>query len=778
MSLTLEITKIDGSVLTKALDAMDARYDVQSGDQFRVLGQDGQPLAGLTAERLGENLVIDGLPDQASLELCDFFVPGEDDQACVLTLPDAQAVTATTTDPMMLAQAKAETKTDVTAGKETMKAKEAMAEKEAMAAKETTAAKEAMAEKEAMASKAAEAKAAEAPAAEVTVAEAAANPAFSTGAIALGTIGLVGVAAAASSSSSDTTTPAVTPPTTEPTPTAAPGGSLEGGDLTITAVEAANGVIVSGSAEAGSTVVITLGTATVQTTAAADGTYTATLDGASLPANGTYPLTVMATGPGDNRSAATTQLGDVTVATSGGGNLAATDAQAVTLTGFDGNDTLVGGNSVAVANGNFDNWDLTGFNSTGPASGLVYDSTTFGTNQSIQMDSVQGNAGQPGIGWGVEFANTPGAGTAIPGIGNVGFNGFEDGGNPGTASNFGRLEFITDATTPGSYTWETVTSGTSGGGGLSQTLTTVGGQSYSVSIDAAVPTGTGQPSDAHQTGGTSIEIRWEGATIAFFDATANGDVGAWVTTGSLVEPTVTGGTWTFANLTAADDTTDLAIIAYEQWAGGPNTAFNDGVGLRISNVSVEGATGAADQTISGGAGADLIYGQDGTDTLYGGTAGTPDTASDTFVFSMAMDNGANTIADFDVTADRIYLVNVSDADTTSSIVPGDTRAFTDGVGGVEGADGTEAAETLNSTGNLTVADLVVGGTQSIAVTETGGNTVLTMTGEGGADLGSVTLTGVTGQVGVDDAASLTALNGAGLLLFTGDAFNNQLINVV
>ncbi|MGH1361276.1 MAG: beta strand repeat-containing protein [Burkholderiaceae bacterium] len=738
MAFTLEITQTDGSIIVKELDALNGRYESAIGDQFVLLNADGQPASGLKTSRQGNDLIVEGLPEAASLELCDFFKPDAEDDSCVLTLPDAPMVSASNATPVLLAAKEADTKTDAAAAKE--------------------AATEAKVES-------------------VSAEEAASNPALKTGAIALGAIVLVAGAASAGSSSDDSGDNGTTPPTPV---TGAPGGSLEGSDLTISAAEASNGVVVSGTAPAGSAVVVTLGNVSTQVTADANGNYTATLDGASLPGNGTYPLSVTATA--DGATPTTTQLGDVTIATNGAGNLTATDADSATLTGFDGTDVLVGGNNVSVTNGGFETWDLTGFNSTNngtTASGVIYDSTSFTPNQSIQIESVEGNPGQPGIGWTVDFDNTPGGASAIT-TGNVGFNGFEDTGNPGNSSTFGRIELITDGTTPGNYSWETVTSETSGGGGLVQTLNTTDGQSYSLSMDAVVPNSTGQPSDSHNSAGTSIEIRWGGTTVAFFDATAASGDGAWLTTGGLVAPTVDGTTWTFANLAASGATTDIGIIAYEQYqgSGDPITAFNDGVGLRLDNIAVQGADGAAAQTISGGTGADLIYGQGGDDILYGGVAGANDTDSDTFIFSMANDNGADTIMDFTVGTDRIILVDVANADTTNSQVPGDTRLNTSGDGTGESADGTASNETTNSSNNLTIDDLVVTGTQSIAVTETGGNTVLTFSGNGGEALGSVTLNGVTGQVGADDSASLTNLTSAGIISFTGDAYSSQLINTV
>ncbi|MFK7962959.1 MAG: beta strand repeat-containing protein [Burkholderiaceae bacterium] len=727
MALALEITQPDQSIVSKPLASGAAKYVAQAGEKFRIVDENGQPIDGITAIREGQNLVLHGLPETDKLELTDFFEHCEnDDQTCVLTMPDGQVINASHDAPLLIAQSSSATKTDATA---------------------TTPS--------------------------VTVEEAAGNPAMETSTIALGAIGGLLVAGGLSSGGSDDPAPIDnTPPATT-----APAASLEGSDLTLTAAEAANGVTVNGTAEPNSVIVVMIGDVSVETVADGNGQYTATVDGASLPADGTYPVTVTSSGPGGNSAPETTSIGEVTIDTASGGNLAVTDAAATTLSGFAGDDVLVGGNSVSVANGDFNTWDLTGYNSDGnlnsTASGLVYDPTTAVTpDSSIQIDTVPGNPGQPNIGWSILADQDPGGNAPLTGLGDVGRNGFEDG-TSGNSRNFARIELITDDVNPGSYLWETVTSNESGGGGLTQTLDTIAGQDYTLSMDVVSPTSTGRPSDSHQTAGTSIEVRWGNETIAFFDATANSDVGAWVTTGGLVAPTVEGGTWTFSNLTADATQTELSLIAYERY-GDRSNAFNDGVGLRIGNVSVTGAAGAADQIISGGAGSDLIYGQDGNDVLYGGTASTPDTATDVFVFSMQMDNGTNTIADFDVNADRITLVDVRDVDSTGTLLPGDTRSFTDDVGGTEGADGTATGESLTNTNNINVNDLLASGEQSISVAESGGNTVLTMTGEGGADLGSVTLTGVTGQVGADDSASLNNLINAGLLTFTSDPFSNQL----
>ena len=762
MALTLEITRPDGAVITKTLDAANLRIDAQAGETFRVLDMHGQPVAGLTAIREGDDLVVDGLPEKAELELCDFFKPGEDDQVCVLTLPDAQAVVAPGAEPVMLAQnTAADTKTDAAMDK-------AAETKDAGEAKAAAAAKPA---------------ASETAAAGTTVEEAAANPSLSGGTIALGAVALLGVAAAASGGSSDSSPPPATPPA-GPAPMPAPTATLEGGDLSISGAEAANGFSITGMTAPGSTVVVTLGSGanavTTTTTADADGNYTATLDGAALPADGSYPLSVTATSPGPDSQTATNELGEVTITANADGAQSVVDAGAATLTGFAGNDVLVGGNDIGVANGNFQTWDLNDYHNSVPDSaGDVYDPAPApGDNSSIQIDIITDSptrTEQPGLGgWTATFNNTAGGATPLT-VGNVGFNGVaEAGSNPVTSSDFGRLEFITNAANPGSYLWETVTSETSGGGGLTQTLSTVAGQTYSLSFDAIVANDTGSDSDSHASAGTSIEIRWGGETVAFFDATANGEAGAWLTTGDLVTPTAADGRWTFAGLDASADSTDLAIIAYEQYSAGgdPTTAFNDGVGLRIGNIEVSGTAGAASQTITGGAGSDQIFGQGGDDIIYGGTANTPDTDRDVFVYSMTADNGADMIMDFTEGTDVIQLVNVSDANTTGSLVPGDTREDTGT--GTEGALGSATDEALTSEAHLTVDDLLVANTQSITVSEADGNTKLEFTGAGGEDLGSVTLVGVTGQyVDGDNAASVGNLISNNILSFSAEAFQAQ-----
>jgi len=407
MALSLEITQSDATIISKLLMPGAGQHLVQSGENFRLVDVGGQAVDGLIATREGQNLVIQGLPESASLELTDFFEHCEEDSlACVLTMPDGQTVSAAGEAPLMLAQSSTETKTD------------AAAEKEAA----------------------------------VTVEEAAANPALQTSAIALGAIGLVGVAASVSGDRGDSGSSS-SPPAAEMPDTTAPAGALEGGDLTISALEATNGVTVTGTAEPNSIVVVMIGDVSVQTVADDNGQYSATVDGASLPADGTYPVTVTSSGPGGNSNPETTALGDITIDTASGGNLSVNDASASSLTGFAGNDALVGGNGIGVANGDFNTWDFNGY-----SSGQVYDPATAVTpDTSIQFDTVPGNPGQPNIGWQVLADQSPGGATPIAGIGDVGRNGVQEG-VTGASSNFARIELITDRVNPGTYSCDTVTS--------------------------------------------------------------------------------------------------------------------------------------------------------------------------------------------------------------------------------------------------------------------------------------------------------------------------------
>jgi hypothetical protein len=83
------------------------------------------------------------------------------------------------------------------------------------------------------------------------------------------------------------------------------GGGLTTGDTTINAAEARDGIVITGQAEAGSTVTVNGVAATV----AANGTYTATIPTASLPAqDGPFAVNVATTDAAGNTATATQTL--------------------------------------------------------------------------------------------------------------------------------------------------------------------------------------------------------------------------------------------------------------------------------------------------------------------------------------------------------------------------------------------------------------------------------------------------------------------------------------
>jgi hypothetical protein len=86
--------------------------------------------------------------------------------------------------------------------------------------------------------------------------------------------------------------------------------AVEGNDI-VNAAEASDGVEVTGTGEPASVITVTWGSATQTVTTAADGTWTATFDAATLPADGTSEISAVATNANGTASAAATR--EVTV---------------------------------------------------------------------------------------------------------------------------------------------------------------------------------------------------------------------------------------------------------------------------------------------------------------------------------------------------------------------------------------------------------------------------------------------------------------------------------
>ncbi|MFT4102266.1 MAG: Ig-like domain-containing protein [Burkholderiaceae bacterium] len=265
--------------------------------------------------------------------------------------------------------------------------------------------------------------------------------------------------------------------------------------------------------------------------------------------------------------------------------------------------------------------------------------------------------------------------------------------------------------------------------------------------------------------GTSLEIRFDGDVLGHYD----GQTKTWSTVeGSAPQgfstPSGDGAqTWTWSIGIDHDETAALQIIS----APGPAGAAAD-PGLDIHRVGLSVAGGGNDLLV-GGAGRDVLFGQVGDDALVGGRldqatgAITHDHATDVFVYSMQTQNGNDVIHDFELGVDRIALIDVLD---TAGVHRGP---------GAPGAATTDCADTNLGREDVTAA---TSPNQYLSVsTDTSGNIVIGLHGGdgAGASLGTITLSGVTVGPGAGQLASadLGALFDADALVMTSDGFSAE-----
>ncbi len=504
------------------------------------------------------------------------------------------------------------------------------------------------------------------------------------------------------------------------------------GDNVVSAAEAAAGVNISGTAEEGSTVDVTWGGITKQAVAGAGGAWAVNYAASEIPADGASDVSALVTDAAGNPQtdpAATLSVDVTAVADSGGtdgADVLVGGAGDSVLFGGEGNDILVGDSAGSVRNYQFDYWNID--------ESMYEDFNAFGGD--IDTSSIAYNPGAIFGGW------------------TVGGDGTKDNGGTdvvtgGVAEMRGTGNGYDSSGTGGTLLWETVTTGSDGASGLSQSIDTVAGEAYTLSVRLGT--------DDH---GTSFAILWNGAEIAYYDGTTHevvNEPGNWTLSGGTVITDVEdhdGGVQTTLSFSVmgAGPGTELTLQAYNVDDNSPN-----GDGLLVHRVTLEADAAAGNDVLVGGAGNDLIFGQGGNDTLTGGEG------ADTFVFSMFTDNGNDVITDFEVGVDRIMLVDAIDTVITESTSPADNPS---------------------SDTNLTFEDFMVGspdpdnpisGTQEITLGEDGdGNLVLTFTGENSANLGSVTLQGVDAAA-YDSVASLVT---GGIIDFTGDGFHAGLMTPV
>lgn len=792
MALIIEITKADGALARVPLQDQVTKVAAWPGGSVRIVDSStGKTPAGITARKVGDSLLVDGLPEGKAVEVTKFYADCTPAAQCSMVIDPvdgSEAVTISQSSqpvavldggqPLMYAQAAGATQTD--------------SSDRAAAATATGAG----------------------------------SGGVPTGAI-LGGLALVGLAAAAGGGGGSSSTPTPPPPTDTTAPDK-PVVSAVAGDNVLNAAEAAAGVAVSGTAEAASTVTVTWGSVVKTATADASGNWSVNFASGEVPADGnttisatardaagntseagTRSVAVDTTAPGTPTALAgvdgsvtgtaeagsTVKLGSATATADGSGNyqfaagtlasgatgsVTATDAAgntsagksvtagtyelgtagadtlvgaAVHLDGGAGNDVLVGGSGGAVRNYQFEYWDASA------AGSVLYNDV----GAQITFDATAQN------GWAIGTTTT--TYTADPGASAVVQH---SGGEVGGV--FAGLNLLAQSAYPaiaddtgggGLLYWNTVRNPSAPGATLSQNLVTDAGAQYTLSMqvgsEAWLP--AGDPTDP----GPSIGVYWGGQLVGLYDGVTH----TWSGTAPTVStPDAAGGgdsasrqvwTWTVA---ATGEATTLEIRAYSDIPQAADTQV-----MKVDRITLDPVAAAGHGTIVGGAGNDLVFGQGGDDTIYGGAFGTnaatTDSGADTFVYSMRTGNGSDVIKDFQVGTDRIYLVDALDTEHSTSSHAGD------------GTSGT----TARSDTNLSFADFVQGtsASQYLTVSDDGHGWVKlgfhggSTNGTTAADLGSVVLEGVAYGTDAGQYDSVDELFTANVLVATMDGFHAGLL---
>src|SRR5690606_21699779 len=101
MALVVEAVGPAGIVERIAVDDRTAVIPAQPGFTYRVLDESGRPVAAsATVQRLGDSLVIEGLPDDATVRLTDFFFTCTPSAPCSLDLEGLGGVRGDTIDQL------------------------------------------------------------------------------------------------------------------------------------------------------------------------------------------------------------------------------------------------------------------------------------------------------------------------------------------------------------------------------------------------------------------------------------------------------------------------------------------------------------------------------------------------------------------------------------------------------------------------------------------------------------------------------------------------------
>jgi len=261
MALILEITKADGTVARTALQNQTTKVGAWPGGKVRVIDSaTGKSPPDITATKVGDSLIVDGLPEGKKVEVTKFYTDCSPNAPCSVVIDPAdggQAVPITQTSQPIAA----------------------LPDNQALMYGPTSDA----------------AAAAPAPAA---------SSGIPTGAL-LGGLALLGVAAAAGGGGGGGGGGSSTPPPDTTAPNSPVVASVAG-DNVVSAAEAAAGVAVSGTAEAGSTVTVTWGSTTKTATADGSGNWSANFASGEVPADGNTTISATARDAAGNTSAAGT----------------------------------------------------------------------------------------------------------------------------------------------------------------------------------------------------------------------------------------------------------------------------------------------------------------------------------------------------------------------------------------------------------------------------------------------------------------------------------------
>ncbi len=323
VAVTLQITKANGTVVSQPLAQGKAAVQLASGDVVRVIDSaTGKMPAGATLRKVGQSLVLEGQEGMQSVELSNFY--GADVQNASLLADGASITSATDLADPMAADTSAYGVTAAAAGSDAAAAAAAQASGQAAAAAgagSTTAATGA----------GAAAGAGEAGAAAAAAGAGAGAAAIPAGAVLAGVAGVGVVAAAAGGGGGGgSDTPAggdggtggnggnggtggdggtggnggngggQTPDTTAPD---APVIGTIAGDGVVNHSEAQAGVTISGTAEAGSKVIVTIGGEALSAVdVGSDGVWSVVVPGAALAADGDVAVTATATDTAGNVS--------------------------------------------------------------------------------------------------------------------------------------------------------------------------------------------------------------------------------------------------------------------------------------------------------------------------------------------------------------------------------------------------------------------------------------------------------------------------------------------